>query len=99
MWAFHSVVRIGVSWRTDPGDRRWRRFALIHELGHSMGLGHVAAKGQVMYGGAQDGKHTTYRAGDRAGLAASNPHVCAPDLSPAPSGGRHTVVHQVFDRA
>jgi hypothetical protein len=42
---------------------------LLHELGHAMGLGHVAAKSEVMHEGLGPWSRPYYGPGDLAGLA------------------------------
>jgi hypothetical protein len=42
---------------------------LLHELGHAMGLGHVASKSEVMHEGLGPWSRPHYGAGDLAGLA------------------------------
>lgn len=42
---------------------------LLHELGHAMGLGHVASKSEVMYEGLGPWSRPHYGPGDLAGLA------------------------------
>lgn len=42
---------------------------LLHELGHVMGLGHVASAGELMYPVVLSRRSAFYRSGDRAGLA------------------------------
>ncbi|HVX52923.1 matrixin family metalloprotease [Nocardioides sp.] len=43
---------------------------LLHELGHAMGLGHVASKSEVMHEGLGPWSRPHYGPGDLAGLAA-----------------------------
>lgn len=52
---------------------------LRHEVGHVVGLDHVADPTQLMNPEISPGV-TTFQAGDRAGLAALGRGVCAPDL-------------------
>jgi hypothetical protein len=59
-------------------DRTSRlRTTALHELGHAMGLDHVAERSQVMYAAATASR---LGAGDRRGLAALGRGACAPGL-------------------
>ena len=53
-------------WRRGFGPGNSRGKALLHELGHAVGLGHTAAHSQVMY--PVIGRPDRYGAGDLAGL-------------------------------
>jgi len=49
-------------------DGASRGAALLHELGHAVGLGHVAGPGQIMSETLSPTLPAAYQAGDRAGL-------------------------------
>jgi hypothetical protein len=82
-----SWVNLGGQWWTtevslefqtrlfDP--RHPRRFytAVMHEMGHALGLGHAADTVEVMGGNSSARR---YQAGDRAGLAAVQRDTCQP---------------------
>lgn len=59
----NSKFKAGFGKGTTRGD------LLLHELGHVMGLNHVGSQSQVMYPTIKKRTASTYRAGDRAGLA------------------------------
>lgn len=60
-------------------DRAYARATIMHELGHVVGLDHVADRGQIMFSEGQPGV-TEYGAGDLAGLAELGTQECYPDL-------------------
>jgi hypothetical protein len=66
-------------WRGHPGGDGMVTAVIQHELGHLLGLAHVADPTQIMYT-ESDLKVTDYGAGDRAGLAALGGGACAPYL-------------------
>lgn len=52
----------------------------MHELGHVVGLGHVADPGEVMYSESTIDQPSDWGPGDRAGLRQLGDGVCRPDL-------------------
>jgi hypothetical protein len=55
--------------RVAPGlERATLRYALLHEIGHMLGLGHVTSKLELMYQYAVSPPKQEYAAGDREGL-------------------------------
>ena len=62
-----------------PGGKQVVRAVVLHELGHLVGLDHVATASQLMYPQTQPSV-TDFGAGDLTGLAALGRGTCMPDL-------------------
>lgn len=75
-WFTAAQVRIDVTWAASVGRGALDRL-MLHELGHTMGLGHVKAHDELMFPGREVRR---YGLGDRAGLAAIHPSTCAAPL-------------------
>lgn len=67
----HQVVSGSITMSNKPGvsDPAYARVALLHELGHIMGLDHVGDAQQVMFSSPHAGRE--YNDGDLAGFAAA----------------------------
>src|SRR5262249_6108651 len=61
-----------------PNGHAIARTAVLHELGHLVGLAHVADPTQVMYPGGSAGVTGEYASGDLAGLARLGQAACVP---------------------
>lgn len=60
-----------------PDGRAQARAVILHELGHLVGLQHVADRDQVMF--SESGARTSYGTGDLQGLAALGRGTCFVD--------------------
>ena len=77
-----QIIRGGVT--LDRATRVARGFGagvrsgtlLMHELGHTMNLGHVEDPTEVMYGTVNSASHGDYQAGDVAGMRALAAYTC-----------------------
>jgi hypothetical protein len=58
------------------------RFTVMHELGHLVGLDHVADPTQVMVSELHSDRKAVWGAGDLAGLAMEGKQACHPALKP-----------------
>ena len=63
-----------------PGGRDAARGVIQHELGHMMGLDHVADATQLMYSEGSVAQGGDWGAGDLAGLRQLGSGDCVPDL-------------------
>ena len=60
-WLTSSTITIDLNWP-------WAWITLAHEIGHGLGLGHVAATNEIMHPEGQQIVNNTYDAGDMNGL-------------------------------
>ena len=65
-----------------PNGEDLSRFAIMHELGHLVGLDHVADPTQVMVSELHSDRKAVWGAGDLAGLAIEGRQACHPFLAP-----------------
>ena len=75
-------IQLDGAWATEAVEIGWRSdvvHLVMHELGHLVGLDHVDAIGEVMYGGDDGSWPTVWGPGDRAGLVAVGSGDCDPD--------------------
>jgi hypothetical protein len=63
-----------------PGGRDAVRALIQHELGHMVGLDHVADPAQLMFAGGSTSSPIDWGAGDLAGLHALGTGTCLPEL-------------------
>lgn len=69
---------------TPKTESDWARYenTVLHEIGHLVGLAHVDARAEAMFGQWNTGR-TTYGRGDRAGIAAVGCRQAAPAVAVA----------------